>query len=89
MENSNRSDGSVRVIWEILPGEGEHVFQGISQEDFDPSLFSLCNMVKPQDFPTIPYPLLNPHNDCLDRVWTQSTIKISYQSSEWLDEHQT
>jgi hypothetical protein len=88
VEDINKPEGSVRVIWEILPGEGEYIFREIEQEDIDPSFFSLGLQNNTDDFPTIPHPVLNPADDCLDRVWTQSIIKINYQSSDRFDKYE-
>ncbi len=88
MEDINRSEGSFRVIWEILPGDSEHVFREIGQEDMDPSLFTPGSPVSSDDFPIIPYPYLSAPGESLDRLWTQTTIKINYQSSEWYDAYE-
>jgi hypothetical protein len=86
VEDTNRPTASVREVWEILPGENEHIyFREICQEDLDPSLFSPEITDQTGNFPIIPHPLLNPAEDCLDRVWTQTIIRINYQSSEWYD----
>jgi hypothetical protein len=88
VENTNLPKGSIRVVWEILPGDSEHVFREIELEDFDPSLFSPDVLLDTSDFPVVPHPLLNPADDCLDRVWTQTVIKINYQSAEWFGEYE-
>lgn len=83
MEDTNRSQGAIKVIWEILPGDSEYIFKEFNQDDLDPDLFTSGSIFKNDYFPTIPHPLLKPTSDCLDRVWTQTVIKIDYQSSEW------
>ncbi len=86
--DTNRSEGNIRVIWEIVPGDSEVVFREFGQDDFDPSLFA-PNLIDAENFPTIPHPLLNPQGECLDRVWNQSVIKINYKSNQWLDQSQS
>ncbi len=86
MENIDRPVGRIKVVWEILPGDSEYIFREINQEDIDPDLFNYGLRFTINKFPIIPHPLLNPDSDCLDRVWTQTVIKINYQSSERLDE---
>jgi hypothetical protein len=77
VENTNWPEDSVRVVWEVLPGDSEKIFREINLEDIDPSLFSSGDQANSDSFPTIPYPLLNPAD--LDRLWTQTIIKINYQ----------
>jgi hypothetical protein len=86
VEDTNLPEDSIRVIWEILPGDSEYVFREFTQEDIDPDLFSPGHLIDTDQFPIIPHPLLNPVDDCLDRVWTQTIIKINYQSSKWSGE---
>ncbi len=88
MEDTNLPEGSVRVVWEILPGDSGHIFREITPEDIDPSFFYHGPLIDIHDFPLIPHPLLNPADDYFDRVWTQTVIKIKYQSSAWFDEYE-
>jgi hypothetical protein len=87
VESTNWPEGSIKVVWEILPGDSEHIFREISQEDLDPDLLSPGMLITLNDFPLIPHPLLN-LGDGLDRVWNQTVIKINYQMSEGLDENE-
>lgn len=86
MENTNLPEGSIKVVWEILPGDAERIFREITSGDIDPSFFCADSIVEPDDFPLMPYPLLNPEDDCLDQVWKQTGIKINYQPSPWFGE---
>jgi len=88
MEDTNRPEGCVRVVWEILPGDSEHVFREFDELDLDPGLFSPDFIISNQNFPVIKHFLLDPVADCLDRLWTQTAIKINYQSSQSLDEYE-
>jgi hypothetical protein len=89
VEDTNWTEGRIKVVWEILPGDGEYHFEEITQEDFDPNLFSSNYVPEANNFPFIPYAVLNPACDCLDRVWTQTVIKIDYQFSKRSDEFET
>jgi hypothetical protein len=88
VENTNRPEECVRVVWEILPGGNGHIFREISPEDLYPGLFSSNQLVETDDFPLIPHPLLNPTNDYFDRTWIQTVIKINYDSSKWFNEYE-
>ncbi len=89
MENTNKPEGSIRIVWEILPGDTEHIFEILTRDEIDPNLLSSGPLIKAENFPTCPYPLLNPASDCLDRVWNQSVIKVEYQSAEWFDQFES
>ncbi len=88
MEDTNGSD-SVRVVREILPGDTSYILREINQEDIDPNLFSSGPLITAESFPTIPYPLLNPAADLLDRLWTQTVITINYEPSDKLQENES
>lgn len=86
MEDTNLPKGCVKVVWEILPGEGQHVFREMTPEDIDPGLLQAGLPIDTANFPMIPHPLLNPEQDCPDRVWEDSIIKIGYKPSDWNDD---
>ncbi len=85
MDNTNLPEGSVRVIWEILPGEGEQLFREINQDDIDSSLFYPGLSVDDGLFPMIPHPVLIPEEASLDRVWNQTVIKFNYQPGDMIN----
>jgi hypothetical protein len=87
VDNTNWSEDNIRVLWEILPGDSEHVFREISLEDIDTSLYSLDLQISPNDYPLLRYPALDPEFDCFDRVWTQSAIKIKTDIIKWNSEN--
>ncbi len=89
MEDTNLPEDRVKVVWEILPGEAEQLFTELREDDIDLSLLSPGTLVENENFPTIPYPALNPAEDYLDRVWAQSIIKVNYQPAEWFDENES
>lgn len=88
MEETNRSQDSIKVIWEILPVDGEHIFREIGQDDIDPTLFDAGQLVNNDNFPIIPYPVFDQSGDCLDRVWTQTTIKINIIEPDSINDHE-
>jgi hypothetical protein len=83
VENTNQPDEKVRVVLEVLPGDSELIFREISQEDFENRHFSPDTAVNPESFPTKPYPFIDPAKCCLDRVWTQTIIKIKSDITTW------
>ena len=76
MEETNFQQDSTRVMWEILPGDGPHLFREITPEDIDPSVLTSGSLIDTDNFPFIPHPLLNPAVDHLDGVWAHTIIKI-------------
>ncbi len=76
MVDTNRSKSGEKVIWEISPENNWQIFGEITCEDIHPDVFYSDCLIKTANFPTLPYPLGNPVKDCLDRLWTQTTIKI-------------
>lgn len=88
VDNTNLPEGRIKVVWEIMPGDAERIFREITSEEIEPSFFCADSIVETADYPLIPYPLLNPEDDCLDRVWTQTVIKINYQPSQRFDENE-
>lgn len=86
VEDTNLPEAMVRVVWEILPGNDQHFFREISIEDIDPNFFSSDSPVDSSNFPCLPHPLLNPAENCIDQIWTQSVIKINYQPWGCFDE---
>lgn len=76
MEDTNRRQDCIKVVWEVLPDEDKHVFREFGQEDIDPAPFYSDRLLTSDNFPVLPHPVLDKANDCLDRVWNQTTIEI-------------
>jgi hypothetical protein len=88
VEETNLPEEKLKVVWEILPGGNGHFFREISPEDMYPGLFSSDQAVDTANFPLIPYPVLNLADDYCDRTWSQTQIKINYDSSKWFGQYE-